>query len=255
MPVSLQNRTMIEHPCFHYLDDTTSTNDDARDPRYGHGHLIHAERQRAGRGQRGHKWSSGEGLNLTFSVVFEPRFLPAAEQFLLSEAVALALVDTLARFGIEARIKWTNDIYVGDRKIVGMLLEHNLSGGVLSRTIAGIGLNVNQTEFDPVLPNPTSMRLLTGRTFARDEVLEVLYDRLMARYGALEQGGREELQNDYRAALYRLNSRQRFRNPATGELFDAVIRGVRPAGDLLLEHPDGTVRDYLFREVEFVLAR
>ena len=101
---------MIEHPSFHYLTETTSTNDDARDARYGHGELILAERQTAGRGQRGHKWSSGEGLNLTFSLVLEPRFLPASGQFLLSEAVSLALVDTLARFGIGARIKWTNDI-------------------------------------------------------------------------------------------------------------------------------------------------
>ncbi len=246
---------MIEHSRFHHLEQTTSTNDDARDPRYGHGDLILAERQTAGRGQRGHKWSSEEGLNLTFSLVLEPRFLPAGEQFLLSMAVSLALVDTLARFGIEARIKWTNDIYVGDRKIVGMLLEHNLTGGTLCRTIAGIGLNVNQQDFDPSLPNPTSMRLLAGRTFDRWEVLEVLYGRLMGRYAELEKGGREALQGDYRASLYRLGERQRFRDPSTGRVFDAVIRGVRPAGDLLLEDADGTVRSYLFRGVEFILRR
>ena len=246
---------MIAHPSFHYLAQTTSTNDDARDPRYRHGDLIHAERQTAGRGQRGHGWSSDEGLNLTFSLVLEPVFLPAGQQFLLSEAVALALVDTLARFGLQARIKWTNDVYVGDRKIVGMLLEHNLAGGMLRRTIAGIGLNVNQTEFDPALPNPASMRSLTGRMFDRDEVLGVLYERLMARYAMLEGDEREALQTEYRAALYRLNERQRFRRPATGEEFEAVIRGVRPAGDLLLEHADGTVRGYLFREVEFIIGR
>ena len=246
---------MIEHPCFHYLTETTSTNDDARDARYGHGELILAERQTAGRGQRGHKWSSGEGLNLTFSLVLEPRFRPAAGQFLLSEAVSLALVDTLARFGIGARIKWTNDIYVGDRKIVGILLEHNLAGGALSRTIVGIGLNVNQTEFDPALPNPTSMRLLAGRAFDRDEVLRVLYERLMDRYAELERSGGEALQQAYRKALYRLDERQRFRDPASGAEFEAVIRGVRPAGDLLLEHADGMLRTYLFREVEFVIRR
>ena len=217
--------------------------------------MICAERQTAGRGQRGHTWTSPEGVNLLFSVVLCPTFLPAGEQFLLSQAVALALVDTLGTCGIDARIKWTNDIYVGDRKIVGILLEHNLAGGALSRTIVGIGLNVNQTEFDPALPNPTSMRLLAGRAFDRDEVLRVLYERLMDRYAELERSGGEALQQAYRKALYRLDERQRFRDPASGAEFEAVIRGVRPAGDLLLEHADGTLRTYLFREVEFVIRR
>ena len=74
----------------HRIEETTSTNDDARDAKYRHGDIVWAERQTAGRGQRGHKWSSAEGLNLTFSLVLEPRFLPAGEQFLLNEAVALS---------------------------------------------------------------------------------------------------------------------------------------------------------------------
>ena len=118
----------------HRIEETTSTNDDARDAKYRHGDIVWAERQTAGRGQRGHKWSSAEGLNLTFSLVLEPRFLPAGEQFLLNEAVALALTDTFAQFGIAARIKWTNDIYAGDKKLVGILIEHSYSGQTLART-------------------------------------------------------------------------------------------------------------------------
>ena len=155
----------------HRIEETTSTNDDARDAKYRHGDIVWAERQTAGRGQRGHKWSSAEGLNLTFSLVLEPRFLPAGEQFLLNEAVALALTDTFAQFGIAARIKWTNDIYAGDKKLVGILIEHSYSGQTLARTIVGIGINVNQTEFDPALPNPVSMAMVAGRTFDRGEVL------------------------------------------------------------------------------------
>ena len=103
---------------YHFLEETTSTNDEARNPRYEHGDAICAERQTAGRGQRGHTWSSEEGRNLMFSLVWEPRFLPVSEQFLLSEAVALALTDLFGGYGIDARIKWTNDIYAGDRKLV-----------------------------------------------------------------------------------------------------------------------------------------
>ena len=188
----------------HRIEETTSTNDDARDAKYRHGDIVWAERQTAGRGQRGHKWSSAEGLNLTFSLVLEPRFLPAGEQFLLNEAVALALTDTFAQFGIAARIKWTNDIYAGDKKLVGILIEHSYSGQTLARTIVGIGINVNQTEFDPALPNPVSMAMVAGRTFDRGEVLEAFRRHIGIRYAQLELDERETLQRDYRERMYRL---------------------------------------------------
>ncbi len=237
----------------YHIQSTTSTNDDARCARYVHGDIVWAEHQSAGRGQRGHSWSSAEGENLTFSLVWEPRFLPAGEQFLVCEAVALALTDTLAEFGIEARIKWTNDIYVGDRKLVGILIEHNLAGGSLARTIVGIGLNVNQTEFDPELPNPVSMAGVAGRRFDRREVLEHIAECCAARYGQLERGGKEALQADYRARMYRLGERHPYRL-ADGTPFMASLEGVRPTGELLLRRDDGTCAGYLFKEVEFVIS-
>ena len=197
----------------YHIAETTSTNDLAREERYGHGDVICAERQTAGRGQRGHTWTSPEGVNLLFSVVLCPTFLPAGEQFLLSQAVALALVDTLGTCGIDARIKWTNDIYAGDRKLVGILIEHHLAGGRLARTVAGIGINVNQTEFDPALPNPTSMALEAGRTFDREEVLDRFHAALMRRYAALEAGARAPLAEEYRRRMYLPAAR---RNPFHG---------------------------------------
>ena len=237
----------------HRIEETTSTNDDARDAKYRHGDIVWAERQTAGRGQRGHKWSSAEGLNLTFSLVLEPRFLPAGEQFLLNEAVALALSDTFAQFGIAARIKWTNDIYAGDKKLVGILIEHSYSGQTLARTIVGIGINVNQTEFDPALPNPVSMAMVAGRTFDRGEVLEAFRRHIGIRYAQLELDERETLQRDYRERMYRLGERHTFRYP-DGTPTEASIEGVRPTGELLLRHADGTLREYLFKEIEFVIA-
>lgn len=234
------------------IPETTSTNDDARDPKYRHGDIVWAERQTAGRGQRGHTWTSAEGENLTFSLVLEPRFLPVGEQFLLSEAVALALTDTFAQFGIATRIKWTNDIYAGDRKLVGILIEHSYSGPTLTRTVVGIGINVNQTEFDPALPNPVSMAAATGRTFDRGEVLEAFCKRIEARYAQLERGDTETLQRDYRERMYGLGERRTFRYP-DGTPVEAVIEGVRPSGELLLRHDDGTLREYLFKEINFVL--
>lgn len=234
------------------IEETTSTNDDARDAKYRHGDVVWAERQTAGRGQRGHAWSSPEGENLTFSLVLEPSFLPVGEQFLLSEVVALALTDTVAAFGIDARIKWTNDLYVGDRKLVGILIEHFFSGPTLARTIAGIGINVNQTTFDPALPNPVSMAQAAGRTFSREEVLDRFLVCCMDRYEQLERGGKEALQRDYRGRMYRLGERHPYRLP-DGTRFDAVLEGVRPTGELLLRRDDSSLDAYLFREVEFVI--
>ncbi len=233
------------------LASTTSTNDEARDIRYRHGDVVWAEQQTAGRGQRGHAWHSPEGENLTFSIVLEPRFLPVGEQFMLCEAVALALVDTFADYGIDTRIKWTNDIYAGDRKIVGMLIENNCSGPLLVRSIAGIGINVNQTVFDPALPNPVSMAQLAGRTFDRAEVLETFLNRCRERYEALEQGRKDFLQEEYRNRMYRLGERRPYLLP-DGTRIEAAIEGVRPSGELLLRHADGSCGAYLFREIEFV---
>ncbi|MBR7114899.1 MAG: biotin--[Alistipes sp.] len=101
-----------------------STNDEAALARYTEGDVILARSQTSGRGQRGHRWESEVGQNLTFSLVLEPTFLAPAHQFLLSEAVALGVVDMLDGYGIGAKIKWTNDIYVGDRKLAGILIEH-----------------------------------------------------------------------------------------------------------------------------------
>ena len=236
------------------IQETTSTNDDARDAKYSHGDVVWAERQTAGRGQRGHSWSSAEGENLTFTLVLEPAFLPVAEQFLLSEAVALALCDTFAEFGIDTRIKWTNDIYAGDRKLVGILIEHNYTGGRLSRTSVGIGINVNQTKFDPALPNPVSMAAATGRRFEREQVLDTFLAHCRSRYEALEAGDAARIQEAYRARMYRLGERHPYRLP-DGTLFHAAIEGVRPSGELLLRRDDGTTGAYLFKEVEFIIGR
>lgn len=231
-----------------------STNDEARDPRLAHGDVVWADEQTAGRGQRGHAWSSTPGENLTFSVVLRPTFLPAGEQFLLSEAVTLALVRTFGDYGIDTRIKWTNDIYAGNRKIVGMLIEHNCSGPTLARSIVGIGINVNQAAFDPALPNPVSMAQLTGRTFDREEVLRTFLERFALRYEQLRQGDRETLQTDYRTRMYRLGERHAYRLPGQGET-EGIIEGVRPTGELLVHHTDGTLGEYLFGEIEFVLKK
>lgn len=236
------------------FDLLTSTNDEARDPKYGHGDIIWAEEQLAGRGQRGHTWISPKGENLTFSLVVEPKFLPANEQFRLLETIALALCDAFKAFGIETRIKWTNDIYHADRKLVGILIEHFYSGATLRRTVVGIGINVNQANFDPSLPNPTSMHTITGKVFEREQVLERVEKAFAHRFAQLQQGDYATLARDYHTHLYRLGCEQLFRLP-DGTEFTALIEGVASDGALVLRHADQTRHQYQFKEVEFVIKK
>lgn len=236
----------------HRFDILSSTNDEALDPRYVEGDVVWAEHQTAGRGQRGHTWIGGEGENLMFTMIFSPEFLPPVRQFFLSEAVALALVDAMRDYGIEARIKWTNDIYVGDRKLVGILIEHKLLMGRMARSIVGIGLNVNQMEFDASLPNPVSMAQVMGQKFDRREVLGSVAEHLLARYERLREGDLEALRQEYCGRLYRLDEEHWFALP-DGERFRGTIRGVDQSGGLLVEDRSGAVGSYLFKEIEFVL--
>ena len=191
-------------------------------------------------------------------MVLEPNFLPIAEQFSVSEVVALSLVDVLADYGIEARIKWTNDIYVGDRKLVGILIEHSLSSTTLRRTIVGVGINVNQTEFDSSIPNPVSMAQLLGKQLYAEEVLRIFLTHLQRNYEALRemQNAKCKMQNflhkRYNSLLYRLNEYHTYALPS-GERFEAKILGTASSGALQLENMQGEIKDYLFKEVEFII--
>ena len=236
----------------YHFDITASTNDDARDEKYHEGDVVWADFQTAGRGQRGHEWHSRKGENLTFSVVLEPTFVPIAEQFSVSEVVALSLVDMLAEYGIGAKIKWTNDIYVGDKKLVGILIEHSLAPNSLRRTVVGVGINVNQTEFDASLPNPVSMAQLLGNKLDAEDVLKCFLTHLQRNYEVLRSGGKAELHDRYNELLYRKDEYHTYALPS-GEKFSAKIVATAPSGALSLQDETGKTKDYLFKEVEFII--
>ncbi len=158
-----------------WLDEVDSTNSEAvrRLDSLDNMSVLSALCQTAGRGKDTHKWITAPGENLTFTIVLKysasspssyPPF-PAANQMLLSAAAAASVVKYLGEKGISAWVKWPNDVYVGDKKICGILIEHRIKGNLLKSSIIGIGINVNQTIFDPLVPNPTSVALLTGKRF------------------------------------------------------------------------------------------
>ena len=193
-----------------WLDTAASTNSELRQRMSGLGNLsvVAARAQTAGRGQGAHTWHASPGRNLTFSILYRfegPYALAAADTLLITQVTTLALRDYLLGHGVQARIKWPNDIWVGGRKICGILIENILEGGSVRESIVGIGLNLNESGWPPELPNPVSLYELTGRTYDLPEELLRLQKEIRRRFGQLaDPDGRISLQEEFGKYLFRL---------------------------------------------------
>jgi BirA family biotin operon repressor/biotin-[acetyl-CoA-carboxylase] ligase len=223
------------------------------------GTVVRADSQSAGRGQFGSRWESEPGKNLTLSVILCPTWLETQAQFYLSMAVALALHDLANALQSEFRnpqsaIKWPNDLYLGDRKTAGILIQNTLSGQHLQTSVVGIGLNVNQTAFDPALPNPTSLALFFGKKFDLDAVAECLFECLEHRYLQLKSGQRTAIKAEYEQSLFRLGEPSKFVRAADNSEFTGIIRGVTAAGRLRLETAAGE-ETFEVKELRMVVQR
>ena len=242
---------------FQFLPICASTNAEAhaelvKNDATPEGLTILADEQTAGRGQRGNAWQAAAGENLTFSVVLRPTFLPVGQQFALSIAVALAGFDTLRAVlgrGVAAWVKWPNDLYVGNRKVGGVLIENTVRGNFLASSIVGIGLNVNQTAFGSDLGGATSLALEAGWELDREQVLTTLLGALEARYLALRGGAAERQQAEYLARLYRYGEQATF--GFEGRTAAGRITGVDERGQLVVALAEGE-RAFGVQEVRFL---
>lgn len=218
--------------------------------------LLMAESQTAGRGQKGNSWEAAPGKNMTFSVLVRPHDFKAVDQFAISEATALAVVDFLALHGIEAMVKWPNDIYVEDRKICGILIQHSIMGGNLAYSVLGVGINVNQERFLSDAPNPVSMWQITGIEYPLEDLACQVGECIEQRLGnAWTRLGRESQHLEFKSSLWRGDGAcHPFIDASTGESFHAAISDISPQGPVILRLPDGTLRTYSFKEVSFSLC-
>ncbi len=242
-----------------HIDETDSTNRWLREtsiPERAGNLVVVTDFQTAGKGCGTNSWESERGKNLTFSMLIHPTELPANRQFHITEVVSVALCKTLAAYvSNKVEIKWPNDIYVGDNKICGILIENRLQGNVIVDSIIGIGLNVNQTVFRSDAPNPVSLRQLTGKELALEEVLGAFLKQFSAEYEG------ESSVSDYRRLLYRRGKRSRYKDMTgrytngAGEtsIFTATLKDVEADGQLLLEDESGLIRNYFFKEIQFIL--
>ena len=205
--------------------------------------------QREGRGQKGNRWLSAPGENLTFSILLRPEALPLSELMSITFLSTLTIRDYLSAHDIRAAIKWPNDIYVGKKKICGMLIESLPDGGKLMAAVIGIGLNLNQTAFPPELPNPTSAKLLTGLDYDLEEALGEILEIFLSRLNLLSSSeGRTQLRSLYEEKLFQKGELCSYRDLKSGEIIEGEILGIAKDGRLNLS---GRLFD--FKEIGYIL--
>lgn len=215
------------------------------------GTVVLAHSQKEGRGQCGNSWESEAGKNVLMSIILFPEFLAAENQFLISKIVSLALVELIENETDNVSIKWPNDLYVGNKKIAGILIENSVKGCILHSSVLGIGLNVNQEQFVSNAPNPISLKKITGKNYDIEVLAAKIADLVFEYYHKLKKGETCLINSLYFNKLYRKNTWTKFRKE--GIEFDARITGIGEFGHLQLENTNGTVSEYMFKEVEYVI--
>ena len=233
-----------------HIDETDSTNRWLRDytpPQPTGECVVVTTYQTAGKGCGSNSWESERGKNLTFSMLIHPEGIPANEQFRITEVASVALCETLEHYiyNNKVEIKWPNDIYVGDRKICGMLIENRLQGNCIKDSIIGIGLNVNQREFKSDAPNPVSLYQLTGKETSLDELLNLFLKAFDAAWQS------KTTCFTYRERLFRKGRQYLYKSKTT--CFTATLIGVEADGRLVLQDETGLQRRYAFKEIQFIL--
>jgi BirA family biotin operon repressor/biotin-[acetyl-CoA-carboxylase] ligase len=214
-----------------------------------HGATWFALEQTAGKGQRGKSWLTTPNQNIMLSSVITPGLLPT-RQFWLSATVALACYDFYKKYaGDETAIKWPNDVYWRDRKAGGILIENVFRGTDWLYAVVGIGINVNQVVFDPSLPNPVSLKQITGKDFDAAALGTELCQALESRYQQLRAGGIAPIMQEYQQVLYKIHQPVTLKKGTA--LFETTITGVTDAGRLLTK--DVMEREFDFGEVEMVI--
>jgi BirA family biotin operon repressor/biotin-[acetyl-CoA-carboxylase] ligase len=238
------------------LSEATSTNSAAIEmlskTRPPEGSIIITDHQTDGRGIDANKWESEQGMNLTFSLILYPTFT-AEHQFILNKAISLGIYDFLVAElpGLKISIKWPNDIYIDDNKICGILIQNSVIGNRLDYVVVGIGLNVNQTLFMSDAPNPVSLKMIGGKNYNLEEILQQVVQSVTTRYSQVKPETFQEIENEYQFTLYR---RMEWHNFLVKNLeVSARITGTNAYGQLLLETESSQIIVCDLKEAKFIL--
>jgi len=220
-----------------------------------HGMAIFSHEQTAGKGQRGKNWVSEKDANIALSILLNPFPLSIPDQFKLSVCIAISTWDLFSKYiADEAKIKWPNDLYWRDRKAGGILIENIIKSsqsavGSWQWSIIGIGININQSVFDPDLPNPVSLRQITGKNFEPIELAKELCSIIEKNYQLLIAGNFETLFNKYQTHLYKKDEKVKLKKGT--RVFETIIKGVSEMGQLITQH--SIEERFEFGEVEWII--
>lgn len=217
------------------------------------GDVFSASDQFEGRGYHDNSWLSKPGKNLTFSLILQPGFLLPSRQFVITQFISLAIVDLLKEIIHDENvcIKWPNDIYINNLKVCGILVQNTIIGNAFEYSIIGIGMNVNQNEFPPELPNPTSIIHYVKKELLLDNLLNELLKCIDERYESnMMVNYTEALKKEYLDHLYRFNQIHNFKDKNGS--FKGRITGIGEYGELMITDEKGTTKNYHFKEIEFL---
>jgi len=241
-----------------WAEKTDSTNTLAkeliREKKVGHGSIIAANTQTAGRGYAGNSWESESGKNMTATWILQPEFLSPNLQFRLTKIISLAIRDLLSIYlgdSPPACIKWPNDVYAGNRKIAGVLIENSIMGDKIRDSICGIGLNINQQKFYSNAPNPVSLAMITGDIYQVEDLIGQLDQLIFQWYNRLQQEELALIDQSYLSAIYRLNQFSEYKKE--GERFGGFIRGTDSLGRLIIEKMTGETEMFDFKEISMLI--
>ncbi|WP_081209069.1 biotin--[acetyl-CoA-carboxylase] ligase [Salegentibacter sediminis] len=232
-----------------------STNDFARELYRGNSNFdpccVLAQNQTSGRGQRGSGWMANPGQNLTFSILYPKIEVEVDRQFLFSAGVSVAVVKALEIFNIpNLKVKWPNDIMSGNFKVGGILIENILKNNQISASVIGVGLNVNQVDF-PGLPQAASLKMLTGRTFELEEVLDGILTSIEKDLQSISSTNQSRVLEEYAERMFRKDVVSTFQYPDNSFL-TGIIRGVTTAGRLNVEIENSVFKTFDLKELRLM---
>lgn len=236
-----------------YIQTVDSTNDFLKQlviaKEHPEGFVVYTDFQTVGKGQKGNTWEAEKGKNLLFSIVLYPSQIPINQQFIISQLVSLAIKKTLDNYIENVTIKWPNDIYWNNKKLGGILIENSLQGSNIKYSIIGIGLNINQLSFSSKLPNPISMKQITGKIYKRPVILNEIKENIIYFY---KNTSFNDIRKQYHRSLYRNNGFHLYETE-TGQKFSAKIVNVDDDGKLLLISREKKTSEFYFKEVQFCI--
>lgn len=238
---------------YHYIPSTQSTNTLLKEllktETLSEFFSVRTAFQTAGKGQTGNSWESERGKNLLFSMVLYPHHIAINNQFVISQIVSLGILNALKKYVDNIEIKWPNDIYYGNKKLGGILIENSLRGARIEYSIVGIGLNINQQLFKSNAPNPVSLIQLTGKKVNVKDLFSEIVSNICSSYTLADI---TNLKTEYFNCLYRKKGFYLYKNNLN-EVFEAKLVKVESDGQLLLEDKEGKQSGYYFKEIEFIL--